>query len=233
MIQFRDVLGKSMTEIRNGAYYRCFGNDEVAQLLSRVQSLIIKNGYELENIVIELTKDRHIDDLDDFLSHQIMPLGTFLATKKVIKDSQRIQGQGIEPDFLIFRHEKSSQMCYVIELKDGHEFDTKSSAKEQANLHQFIKSNADALKFFQIYAYIVGFNAISREEVRTGFKNKIELKEAMTGEEFCHLIDLDYQIIREKRAQDRVDNMTMTVFVEELLNITELRSALISRINSE
>jgi hypothetical protein len=35
------------TKSGTGAYYRCFGHEGLAQLLSRVQSLIVKNGYEL------------------------------------------------------------------------------------------------------------------------------------------------------------------------------------------
>ena len=224
MIHFREVQGKSLKDVYNGAYYRCFGNVEVAKLLSRVQSLIIKNGYELENIVKESTKDRHIENLDEFLSRQIMSSGTFLVTKKVIKASKVIQGHGIEPDFLVFNREESSQMCHVIELKDGHEFDTKSSAKEHANLRQFITMNADALTYFKVYANIVGFNASTREEIRTGFKNKIDLDQAMTGEEFCELVDLDYQTILDNRAQDRIDNMD--VLINEILKISEIRDVL-------
>ena len=132
------------------------------------------NGYELERMITELTSDQHLTDLDDFLSGQVMPTGTMIVTKRVIKSSDIMQGHGIEPDFMVFQHIGSSQMCYVVELKDGHEFDTKSSAKEHANLRQFITINADRLWYFQVYTEIVGFNARSNEEIRIGFKKRID-----------------------------------------------------------
>ena len=231
MIHFREVRGKSLEKVYNGAYYRCFGNVEVAQLLSRVQSLIIKNGYELENIVKDLTSDRQIEDLDDFLSNQIMPSGTLVVLKKEIKSSCTIQGHGIEPDFMVFQRIASSQTCYVIELKDGHEFDTKSSAKEHANLHQFITMNSEPLHYFQVYAKIVGFNANTQEEIQIGFKNKIALEQAMTGRDFCSLIEIDYDSILESRASDREDNLN--ILVDDLLKITELHNRLKSLISGE
>ena len=42
MTRLETVEGKSLEEIKKGAYYRCFGNLDLASLLSRVQSLIIK-----------------------------------------------------------------------------------------------------------------------------------------------------------------------------------------------
>ena len=48
MVKLGDTQGKSLEQISSGAYARCFGDLELSQLLSRVQSLMIKNGYELE-----------------------------------------------------------------------------------------------------------------------------------------------------------------------------------------
>ena len=87
-----------------------FANIAFAQILRRVQSIIIKNGYELERLVTDLTTERHIDDLDDFLSHPIMPSGTNLVTKRIIRKSKMLQGKGIEHDLVLFQHLDSSQM---------------------------------------------------------------------------------------------------------------------------
>ncbi len=224
MIKLYEVKGKTIAQIENGAYYRCFGNVALAQMLSRVQSLIIKNGFELEKMITDLASDRHIADLDEFLSRQIMPTGTMLATKRAIKKCDLIRGRGIEPDFMVFQHIGSSQMCYVVELKDGHEFDTKSSAKEHANLHQFISLNADPLRYFKVYTKIVGFNAQNQDEIRIGFKNKIDLDQAMTGKEFCDLLGVDYDAILDTRARDREANFKE--LAQELAKIPELLEAL-------
>ena len=229
MIKLYEVKGKTPTQIENGAYYRCFGNVELAQILSRVQSLIIKNGYELERMVTDMTADRHIVDLDNFLSHQIMSTGTLLVTKSVIKKCRAIQGYGIEPDFIVFQRIESSQICYVVELKDGHEFDTKSSAKEHANLRQFVTTNANPLRYFQIYTKIVGFNAQSQEEIRIGFKNKIDQDQAMTGKEFCDLLELNYEEILDTRAKDRETNFNQ--LVKELIEIPKVQGFVKSELN--
>ncbi len=228
MIHFKNVEGKPLEDIRNGAYYRCFGNIELAKLLSRVQSLIVKYGYELENVITDSTENNHIEDLDVFFSEQIISTGIYLATKKVIKKSKVIQGDGIEPDFMVFERVGSEQNCYIIELKDGHEFDTKSSAKESANLSQFIEKNTETLQFYRVYSKIVGFNAATQDEIRTGFKNKIELEQAMTGRAFCELLELDYDQIVENRASDR--EASFDSIVNDFLSIPKVKEILASNI---
>ena len=228
MVTLKETRGKNDNEIRNGAYYRCFGNLGVARLLSRIQSLIIKNGYELENLFAELTKDKQIDDLDEFLSVQIQPKGIWIALKKAVKQSEILEGHGIEPDFIIFERGNDYQNCYIVELKDGHEFDTKSSSKEHQNLHDFLSKNAIALQYFHSYCKICGFNATSKEEIRKGFKNKIDINQAMTGKELCELVGLDYEGIVKRRAEDRVKNLES--FVDDLLKIPEMKSKITDKL---
>lgn len=228
MVLLQECEGKTPEEIKQGAYFRCFGNVGLARLISRTQSLIIKNGYELENLVDELTERIQVDDLDEFLSHQIMHHGVRIVKKSVIRQSNDIEGHGIEPDFIVFRRQGQTQSCYIIELKDGHEFDTKSSAKEHANLHTFLSKNAMALQYFHSYCKVVGFNAESREDIRTGFKNKIAIEQAMTGAEFCGLLELDYGEIRHQRALDRQSNVDH--FIDELLSIDMVRDRITERL---
>ena len=211
MVRFEETKGKSDDETKNGAYYRCFGDIGVAKLLSRVQSLIIKNGYELENIIKERTRDIHIMDLDEFLKIQIHEAGVCVALKGTIKASTTMRGSKIEPDFIVFERKGTSQNCYIIELKDGHEFDTKSASKEHDNLHTFMSMNAMALDNFQTYCKICGFNAQSRKEIQKGMKEKFALEQTMTGQELCSLLNLDYQRILDRRASDRIHNLQSIV----------------------
>ncbi len=51
MARLSDIEGKTLEQVREGAYTRCFGDVELSRLLSRVQSLIIRNGNELEKLV--------------------------------------------------------------------------------------------------------------------------------------------------------------------------------------
>ena len=229
MVRFDQVPGKAIEKVREGAYYRCFGNEELAHLLSRVQSLIIRYGTDLEKMVLRYTADRQIADLDDHLSRQIMQRGVLLASKAVIKRAASIEGRGIEPDFMVFKREGTTQSCYVVELKDGHEFDTKSSAKEHQNLRQFLSKNADALKWYEAYGRIVGFNAQTPDEIWTGFKKKISIDQAMTGRQFCELLEIDYDEMATFRAEDRACNFD--TFIDDLARIEPVRAALRTRLD--
>lgn len=182
MARLSDIEGKSLEQVRKGAYTRCFGNAELSRLLSRVQSLIIRNGNELEKLVTGLVSDKLIQDVDEFLSAQIMDIGVRVATKKALKKCTSLKGDGIEPDFIVFDRKRHSQDCYVVELKDGHEFDTKSSEKEQQNLVDFLAANETTLHFYNCHGKICGFNANTREEIQVGFKRKISMMKQRPAE---------------------------------------------------
>ncbi len=228
MARLSDIEGKPIEEVRKGAYARCFGDAKLSHLLSRVQGLIIRNGNELEKLVTHLMADKLISDVDEFLSAQIMDIGVRVATKKAVKKCISLNGDGIEPDFIVFDREPHSQHCYVVELKDGHEFDTKSSEKEQQNLVDFLATNESTLHYYSCHGKICGFNANTREEIRIGFKRKISVEEAMTGREFCDLVGIDYDQILALRAADREANYDE--FLEELLQIPSVRSDLLRRL---
>lgn len=222
MTRLDEVKRKTIAELEAGAYYRCFGDAQLASIFSMVAGLVSMNGNELEKLIPSFAKHLLIDDLDEFLQDQIMDIGVRLVEKKVIKASNSLEGHGIEPDFIVFKREGSSQFCYIIELKDGHVFDTKSSAKESQNLRTFLSKNADALHYYNSYCKIVGFNAQTHEEIVIGFKQKIALDQAMTGSEFCELLGINYDLIRDVRAQDREHNLDS--IVDELLLIDEIRT---------
>ena len=228
MARLSDIEGKTLEQVRKGAYTRCFGDAELSRLLSRVQSLIIRNGYELEKLVTELVAPVLIEDVDEFMSAQIMDLGVRVATKKVVKKCSALQGDGIEPDFIVFDRKPQSQHCYIVELKDGHEFDTKSSEKEQQNLIDFLNTNATTLHYYDCVAKVCGFNAVSREEIQIGFKGKINIDEAMTGREFCDLLQIDYDSILARRAADREANYDE--FLEELLRIPSVKDDILKKL---
>lgn len=221
MVRLDEKMGKSLAEVKSGAYFRCFGDVEFARLVSQIQSLIVKNGYELEKLVPTLTKATLIQDLDEYLKAQITLEGVYLVEKKVIRKSNSIEAHGIEPDFIAFKREGASQCCYIIELKDGHEFDTKSSSKEHQNLRTFLSKNAMALQYYQSFCKIVGFNAKTREEIVIGFKQKIAPEQAMTGAEFCELVEIDYAKVLEERAKDREHNLNYCL--DQLLMIGSIR----------
>ena len=175
------------------------------------------------------SKVKLIDDLDGFLKHDIMPAGIYLADKRQMKACKTLDFAGSEPDFVIFRRREGHQHCYVVELKDGDNFDTKKAAAERRSMHDFISMNAQYVPY-TMSAHICCFNQDSREAIVVGLKSKITLDEAMTGREFCSLLEIDYDSIIEERKADQ--NPNLIYFVNELLRIDSVKTLIEKRLVS-
>lgn len=71
-------------------------------------------------------------------------------------------------------------------------------------------------------SHFCAFNQHDKEAIRSGFKNRINLQESMTGREFCELLEIDY--IVERRKADGSANVAY--FLEELVKIEPVRDKL-------
>ena len=190
-------------------------------LISRIQSSVISSGSELERLILD--RVQHIDDLDRFLEQEIMQEGVFIAPKKQIKKCKTLDSISAEPDFLIFKRRQNRQLCHVIELKDGHVFDTKKASAERQAMHTFIEKNGHRLPYI-ISSHFCCFNQESKEAILTGFKRRISPEEVMTGKEFCQLLEIDYGEIVSLRQKDQPDNVKY--FLSELVQIKEVKKIL-------
>lgn len=208
------------TPNRGYAYYRAFGNWVLSDILSRTQGLIIKYGNDLEQLILDRVDT--IDDLDKHLQEREKK-GIFVVPKKIIKKSSVVNFGGIEPDFMIFIQCQNKSECHMVELKDGCEFDTKSSEAEKSHLNEFIKANASKLEY-TFHGHICCFNETSRTDIVKGFKNKITDKDALTGSEFCKLLEIDYEEILKIRKVDRADNLEY--FLKYLLTDPDITNIL-------
>ena len=203
---------------KSGGYSRLFNNLELGAIFSRIHSTVISSGTELERIIRDKTKA--IDNLDEFLKQEIMADGVVVAHKSKIKKCKTLDFAGAEPDFIIFKRKDGKQQCYIVELKDGHSFDTKKSAAEHQQMYAFIRKNAQHMQYV-VSAHFCAFNKDNREDIVKGFKNKITIEEAMTGREFCHLLELDYDEIVEERKIHAEDNIVY--FLSELIKIDAVK----------
>ena len=111
----------------------------------------------------------------------------------------------------------------MVELKDGHVFDTKKASAERQAIHSFIEFNSPHLAY-RISAHFCCFNQDSREAIVTGFKRKITIKEAMTGQEFCDLLEINYEEIIKQREAEQPENVRF--FLRELVKIDQVRAIL-------
>lgn len=152
-----------------------------------------------------------------------MPEGVLVANKSDCKNCKRLNFSGVKPDFLIFKRRQGQQFCYVVELKDGHQFDTKKARAEHQSMHAFIERNAQHLQY-RMSTHFCCFNQDSRDIIVKGFKNKITYEEAMTGHEFCDLLEIDYEQIVNERQREQPENVQY--FLCELVKIDQVRDIL-------
>ena len=165
----------------------------------------------------------NIPDLDEFLEQEIMPDGVLLAPKRQIRRSDTLDFAGSEPDFMVFKRRGGAQSCHIIELKDGHVFDTKKASAEREAMHRFIEHNAQHIPY-RFRAHFCAFNQEDRQAIWDGFKRRIDLNEAMTGREFCELLEIDYDAIVRARQADCPDNVEF--LLSELVKIEPARHRL-------
>ena len=212
----------------SGAYERLFNNSELGALTSKIQSTVIKSGNELESMIADMVTN--IGDLDAFLRQEIMVDGVFLVRKKQMKACQTLDFAGAEPDFMVFKRRGGRQNCHIIELKDGHVFDTKKASAERDAIHGFIEQNARHIQY-TVSAHICAFNQENRAAIYEGFKRRIALEEVLTGREFCNLLEINYEEIVDRRLADAPDNLEYFLF--ELTRINIVRERLIELLTQD
>lgn len=222
MALIKNAKGRRKNQSPSG-YTRLFGNEDLGNLMSRVQAAVISSGSELEKLILE--KSHSIDDFDKFISDiNYKNSGIYVASKKQIKSSKIIK-TSFEPDLIAFDLVK--RICYVIEVKDGDQFDTKKAAGERANLESFVNYASPKLPF-SFKAYVCSFNSPNKESILVGLKHKFTIDEVITGRESCDLLGIDFDDINKVRNTDQTANLDY--FIEELVEIPEVHQRLIQKL---
>lgn len=199
----------------SGGYERVFNNQELGDLITKIQATVISNGTELERIV--LSQSKVIDDVDTFIddvTYGRQREGVFVAPKKCVKKSWRTI-PGIKPDFIIFIVEKN-RICKIVELKDGYMFDTKKVKGEKENLETFTEKFGSKIPFVTEW-YICCFNEDDKNIIKEGLKNEFDESHILTGREFCKILNINYDSIIEQRKNDGIENLQF--FISEMLAI--------------
>ncbi len=154
-----------------------------------------------------------------------------LIPKKVLKKSKKLKPQknpnnkNFEPDFVVLKIDKTQECCYIIELKDGFTFDTKKVIGERQHLELFENYIAKQIPYSTKIKFCC-FNEDNKEKIKIGLKSAFDVDEIMTGQEFCTLLGINYNIILQKRRCDAKENLLY--FVAELLKIQEIREKITS-----
>ena len=226
MANIKRIKGRRESQSPSG-YTRLFGNSELGNLMSKIQGAVIASGTELEKLI--WGRVQQIRDFDDFISKAIREdtKGIWVAKKNQVKTSKYINAK-YEPDFLAF--DVSKHICYVIEVKDGDQFDTKKSNSEYVALHEF----ADAVKYalpLEFQVRICCFNANTKIEIYNGLKRKFSLSEILTGQELCELLQINYFDITTARYKDQQENLEF--FASQLLSIPVIKQLIFTYLESE
>lgn len=209
----------------DGGYTRLLGNSALGALISRTHGASISAGTELEKLLLARCQCLTAAELPTFLQNPTE--GIFVVRKKVLKETPFLDGRQ-EPDLLILKVVPNERHCFVVELKDGDEFDTKKSDGERDSLYAF-RDHIAAHIAFTVSVRVCAFNVEDRQRIVKGFKGRITEDEAITGRELCHLLGVDYDEIVQLRKTDQQANFAF--FLDELLRIPEVREELEARLS--
>src|SRR6266487_544137 len=200
----------------NSGYARLFGNQQLGQLLSRVQATVIRTGNELEKLIESETSNELKAVLEDILTGQ----QSFSKTQVVFqaKMPPQVDARGGTADIVVFEH--TEKTAKIIELKDGDTFDTKKASGELASMEIFAKWLSARMDYKTTF-YFCSFNQTNKEAIVHGAKGRFDINHAMTGQELCNLLNINYDALRIKRQKEQPENLRY--FISELLRITEVK----------
>ncbi len=209
---------------KDGGYTRLFGSESLGSLLSQVHATSIRAGGSLESII---NNHAHLMTEDEFIEFTKGTLKTnekskFIITKKLIKKLTKYIDCQKEPDYCILV--LLEKQAFIIELKDGDTFDTKKVAGEIASLKEFAEKFEFKFPNFKVFVKFCSFNLDDKKKIVQGLKGKIETANAMTGSEFCELLEISYSNIIAQRKQEAPTNLTY--FLNELVKIPEIKEIL-------
>jgi hypothetical protein len=200
----------------NSGYARLFGNQQLGQLMSRVQATVIRSGNELEKLIESETPNELKASLEEILTGQI----SFSEVQVVFqaKMPPQVNVRGGTADIVIFNHREKT--AKIIEVKDGDTFDTKKASGELASMEIFAKWLSSRIDYKTTF-YFCSFNQINKEAIVHGAKGRFDISHAMTGQELCNLLNINYDALRIKRQREQPENLRY--FISELLRITEVK----------
>ena len=213
----------------NSAYTRLLGNPQLGQLLSRVQAAVIRQGNELEALVeqsvptlVKTTIAEILADPNAFAAGAVPRIQAVFGHHLPVlvqAEAEATSRRGSTIDLVIFDHEE--RRLTVVELKDGHVFDTKKADGERTSMTAAAARLRELTGYASAFA-LCGFNADSRDDIIYGAKERFSLEEVMTGRELCALLSVDYDALRRGREAEQPENLRY--FISELIEIDEVRA---------
>lgn len=224
MVKLADSKGST-----GESYTRIFGNESMGMLFSKVQASVIRSGFELEEDIyaaIPPEMATTLDALND-VSQEISTKPPIQLVYKPTKPDPEDIKKSVQADFLIV--DNVARRFSLVEVKEGHVFDTKKADGELASLKNITAWLAQEFAYRTHY-YLCCFNQENSEEIVLGTKKRFTIDHVLTGRAFCEKINLDYDNLREKRKINQQENRLY--FLNALLTIPQVREEIITLLSA-
>lgn len=205
-------------DITKSGYFNVFGDKAIAELCRKIQSTTIRNGNELQDIILrEVSVQKLSQKIDlDSLIRLVRTGATFYIPNYKInkqqlesKNIKLIGKKNIDIDAIFCKE----NILYIIEYKQGDNLDTKKSQSEVESLSKiselFSSYNIQTLPKLVMWVC---------DDVKNSSIKTTESKEFLTtGKEACEILGISFENIELIRKQDQVDNINY--FFEEFEKI--------------
>jgi hypothetical protein len=210
---------------------RIFGSEEMGLLFSQFQAAVIRSGFELERMIYTAIPEGLQTTLDALTGGQTdltnqPPLQVVFKPSRPDPENPK---KSIEADLLIV--DNIQRRFMLVEVKEGHVFDTKKADGELASLKNITSWLAQEFAYKTHY-YLCSFNQEERDSIVSGTKKRFTLDHVLTGRDLCEIIGIDYDALRTERRIDQAENRRY--FLSKLLAIPTIRDEIIELLrNSE
>lgn len=195
---------------KDSSFSKLFGNSDIGFLMSQIQGAMIKSGNDLERFITELIDNDKITTLDEVKRNG--RAGVYYLIK--VKQPKAGGAHAKIVDFGIVDYDK--KRISIVELKLGHNFDTQKAPAIRASL-QSVAEYVSALTGFSTAFYLCSFYADNTDMMFIGLKKQIDPSQLLTGRDFCHLMDIDYDKILSMVKVDQIKNMGY--LMDKVLNL--------------
>jgi hypothetical protein len=192
-------------------YVHLVGDQGLAQLLSQIQSAVIKTGNELEKHINDLIPGDSVTDLSSL--YRANPDKT---TEVIVKPHKPKSGNkdGIIVDYAVISH--SRLKVTLVELKSSSRFDTQKAPQIYRQLNEMGQYINHPGLGYQVDIAVCVFHssdplAIYEDLKRVGFKPG----EVITGIQFCNLVGISFEAVMSKIAEDQPENKNYILMAAE------------------
>lgn len=207
-----------------------FGNEQMGVLFSKVQSTMIRGGFELEQL-LKVFVPENIQTTLEAVGSEVQSNSDIPSIQVVFKPTRPDPdnpGKSVEADLLVVNN--IQRRFSLVEIKEGYVFDTKKADGELASLKKITSWLAQEFAYRTQY-FICAFNQENKEEIVRGTKRRFSIEHVMTGRELCEMIGIDYEALRQVRSINQAENRQF--FFAELLAIPQIRDEIETLLNSK